>query len=195
MFTLSSIPTTAETIAPAAEPVSLTEAKKHLEIAGSDTAHDTQIANLIEAARRKWEHDTQQFLIQRTMRVKLPYLCELQFPHRPVSSVTSIQYYDSGNSSQTLASSVYDLDSDRSQIRLAYLQTFPATSVRWDAATITYVLGDHSDSTTVPEISKSAMKLLIGFYFENRDMLAPENMQSTKPYEALVMNFMRSSYP
>ena len=97
MFTLSSIPTTAEVTGPAAEPVSLTEAKKHLEIASSDRTHDTQISALIEACRRKWENDTQQFLISRTMRVKLPYLCELQFPHRPVASVTSIQYYDSAN--------------------------------------------------------------------------------------------------
>lgn len=195
MWTLTSIPATAEVTRPAAEPLTLTEAKKHLEIAPSDDVHDSQISGLIEAARRKWEHDTQTFYITRTMRVKLPYLCELQFPHKPVSSITSIQYYDSGNTSQTLSSSVYDLDADRSQIRLAYSQTWPTTSDRWDAVTITYVLGSHTDSTTVPEIAKAAMKLLIGFYFENRDMLYTEQMQSTKPYEMLVANYMRSSYP
>jgi hypothetical protein len=39
------------------------------------------------------------------------------------------------------------------------------------------------------------MLLLVGHYFENRDMLMSDAIQTMKPYEALVTRFMRSNYP
>jgi len=135
------------------------------------------------------------YLIKRTMALTVPMLTEFAFAHRPVTAITSIVYYDSGNDSQTLSSSVYQLDSARSQLRLAYSQDWPATTSRWDAATITYVLGSHDDSTTVPDYAKSAMLLLIANEFEAPDMMGPATTQTQVAYERLVARFMRSSYP
>lgn len=178
---------------PASEPLTLTEAKKHLEIAASDTSHDEHISNLITQAREQWERDTDTSCCYTTWRVKFQeYFSHLRLPKRPISSITSIQYYDGNNTLQTLSTSIYQLDTSRGLVRLAYQQVLPATSARWDAWTITYVSGYSADGLHVPAVAKSAMKLLIGHLFENRDMMTPSNMDA---YESLVMRYMRTDYP
>ena len=195
MLMLSEIPRPAVSVEPVTEPVTIHEAKRHLNLAVADTAHDVYILSKIGSAREQFEHDTGMHFINRSMTLKLEYLCELQFPHTPVGSITSITYFDSGNSSQTLSSSVYTLDTARSQLRLGYLQVWPTTSDRYDAVTITYVLGSHTDSTTVPSYAKSAMLLLIANEFEQREMMGPGYKQDQRAYERLVAKFMRSTYP
>ena len=179
---------------PTAEPLTLSEAKKQLEIASNDTSHDVQIAALIQAAREQWEHDTDSVTCFQTLRLRLPVWNDgFKLPRSPIHSITSIQYYDGSNTLQTLSASVYQLHVD--EIRLAYLQTIPATSYRWDAWAINYKCGYSQDGASVPAVAKQAMLLLIGHYFENRDMLMSDAIQSFRPYEALVRRFMRSSYP
>ena len=179
---------------PTAEPITLSEAKKQLEIASSDTSHDVHIAALIQAAREQWEHDTDSATCFRTLRIRVPAWTDgLTLPRSPIHSITSIQYFDGGNTLQTLASSIYQLHVD--QIRIAYLQVLPGTTARWDAWSINYQCGYSSDGSKVPAVAKSAMLMLIAHYFENRDMLMSEAMQTMRPYEALVRRFMRSSYP
>lgn len=195
MQTITQTPIAVETVAPVAEPVTIYEARRQCNLSSADTTHDVKLAHLIASARGQFEHDTGTYLVSRTMELKLPALVEMQFPHKPVSSITSITYYDSGNVSQTLGSSVYQLDAARSQLRLAYLQTWPTTVARWDAVTITYVLGSHTDSTTVPDYAKSAMLLLVANEFEAPDMMGPDYTQTQVAYERLVAKFMRSSYP
>lgn len=177
---------------PASEPVTATEAKKQLEITGS--AHDDQVSLLIEAAREQWEHDTDSALINQTWTLTTDHLREFRFPKRPVDSITGVTYYDSGNSQQTLSSSLYQLDKAQNAFRLAADQTWPATYGRWDAVTFIVVLGGHANESTVPKIAKQAMLLLIGHYFENRDDMQ-NAMREVSAYEALVRRYMRSSYP
>lgn len=195
MQTITQTPIAVQTVPPVAEPVTIYDARRQCNLATTDTAHDEKLAHLIASAREQFEHDTGTHLVSRTMELKLPMLGEMRFPHRPVSSITSIEYYDSGNASQTLSSSVYQLDTARSQLRLAYDQSWPTTVGRWDAVTITYVLGSHTDSTTVPDYAKSAMLLLVANEFEAPDMMGPDYTQTQVAYERLVAKFMRSSYP
>ena len=177
---------------PAAEPVTLSEAKKHQEI-GAGTTHDVQLAALIEAARQQWERDTERYLIQRTMRWTLGALREVQFPHRPVSAISSIAYYDGNNTQQTLSTSLYQLDAPNNSLRRSYRAVWPATLGRWDAVQINYTLGSYADSTEVDAISKQAMLLWIGYHFEQRgDNDRPNDMRA---YESLVLRHKRSSYP
>jgi uncharacterized phiE125 gp8 family phage protein len=179
---------------PTAEPVTLSEVKKQLEIASSDTSHDTHLTALIGAAREQWEHDTDSVTCFQTLRVRLPYWTDgLKLPRSPIHSITSIQYYDGLNTLQTLAASQYQLHVD--EIRLAYLVTLPATVSRWDAWTVTYKAGHSQDGQSVPEAARAAILMLAAHYFENRDMLMSDAMQTMRPYEMLVRRFMRSSYP
>lgn len=179
---------------PTAEPITLSEAKKQLEIGSSDTSHDSQLMGLIQAAREQWEHDTDSATCFQTWRIRLAaWVDGFTLPKTPVHSITSIQYYDGGNTLQTLSAIAYQLHVN--DIKLAYLQVLPGTVARWDAWTITYKLGFSEDGSKVPAIAKSAMLMLIAHYFENRDMLMTDAMQTMRPYEALVRRMMRSSYP
>lgn len=183
-----------ESAPPATEPVTIHEAKKQVELAASDTAHDDALFLAMTAARQQWERDTQEYFISRSMTLTLDALSEFRFPHRPVSAITSITYYDLDNVQQTLASSVYQLDAARSQLRLAYSQEWPATLDRWDAVAVNYTLGKYADSTQVPAVAKQAILLLVGYYFDsNRGDNDRPNDQ--KAYERLVAKYMRSSYP
>ena len=179
---------------PTVEPLTINEAKKQLEIATSDTTHDVQLAQMIQEAREQWEHDTDSVLCYQTWRIRAQSLVDrFPLPKRPVDAITSITYYDGNNASQTLSSSLYQLHVN--EFRLAYQATLPSTSARWDAWTINYRCGYSQDATLVPAIAKRAMMLLVGHYFENRDMLMSDALQTMKPYEALVTRFMRSNYP
>ena len=179
---------------PTAEPITLSEAKKQLEIASNDTSHDLHLSALIQSAREQWEHDIDGVTCFQTLRLRVANWTDgFSLPKSPIHSITSIQYFDGANTLQTLSSSIYQLHG--SDVRIAYLQVLPGTSARWDAWTINYKCGYSEDGSKVPAIAKSAMLLLIGHYFENRDMLMSEAMQTMRPYEALVRRFMRGTYP
>lgn len=179
--------------APSEEPVSSADAKKHLELSGTD--HDTHVAWLIEAARQQWEHDTDSAVIEQTWRLTTDSLQEQRFSKRPVSEITSVQYYDSSNAQQTLSSSVYQLDTAENAIRLAVDQSWPFTYSRWDAVTYTVKAGKYTTESEVPAIVRQAILLLVGHYFEDRGEPMSEAMRNVKGYEALVARFMRCSYP
>jgi uncharacterized phiE125 gp8 family phage protein len=187
---------------PSVEPLSLLEAKKQLEIAESDSTHDDHVMRLIATAREQFEHDTDSGLCHQTWRVYTPRLYDkMQLPKRPVHSITSITYYDSTNTSTTLSTSVYQLEKQRRRLRLAYDQSWPSTVERWDAFTITYKVGYSVDGRSVPSVAKQAMLLLIGHYFENRDMILAGTValnlsfSAQRAYEALITRFQRSTYP
>ena len=174
----------------ASEPVSLTEAKKHLELGGG-SEHDDQLGLLIEAARNQWEHDTSTVMVSQAWRQYLDKFQEFRFFNEPVSAITSVAYYDETNSVQTLSTSVYDLDVSRNAIVVRDNVLWPGTYARWDAVTINYTVG----LASVPAIAKQAMLLLIGHYFENRDMLMTDAITSMRAYENLVRRYTRSTYP
>lgn len=207
-------PLTPETMSgPTTEPITLSEAKKQLEISESDDAHDEQLRTAIQEAREQWESDTDSITCYQTLRIKtdriacpsqefpgtigyFAYSLEgLVLPKRPIVSITSLKYYDVNNTLTTLPTSVYNLDTARGRIQLQYLQEWPSTVTRWDAWEITYQSGYSQDGTLVPAIAKRAMLLLIGHYFENRDMLIAPGMADMRAYENLVRKFMRSTYP
>lgn len=177
---------------PTVEPVTLEQARKQLELSPTDTAHDDQLSLLIQAAREQWEHDTDSAVLTQTLSVTLPYFQQVELPKRPIQSVTSIYYYNEADANTLLSTSIYDLDKPRRLVRLKALQTWPSTGARWDAVTITYVAG-HASVAAVPAIAKQAMLLLIGNYFENRDMIG--GAMGLAAYENLVSRFRRASYP
>ena len=181
---------------PSSEPVTLAQARKQLEIASSDTIHSDQLTLLIQAAREQWEADTDAACLTQTWKVYFDsfYDYKLRLPKRPVASITSLKYYDATNTQQTLATSYYSLDTASRSVRLKYQQTWPAAVDRWDAVEVTYVCG-YANAAAVPAISKQAILLLVGKYFENRDLLVNDVIFTDAAYESLVKKFMRSCYP
>ena len=184
---------------PTVEPLQLSEVKKHLEIANADTAHDEHLQRLLQEAREQVEHDCQVCLVTRTVTEKFNWSGDeeyWQLYYRPVSSVTSITYYDTTNTQQTFSASLYSLDTDRRRIWLNSNSAWPTTYDRWDAITVTYVAGYGANGAAVPQMFKQAMLLLIGYYFEERTMMGNEIVTgSFKAYENLLARMKRSNYP
>lgn len=185
------------TVNPVSEPLTLTQVKKHLEIATLDTQHDEQLADLIKRAREQVEHDTDLVLFTSTWNETFEEFddCCLKLSKRPIQSVTSIVYRSGESTTTTLSSSIYSLDAARRQICLKYNQVWPTVyGETFDAISVTYVAG-YTSLPEIPGVAKQAMLLLIGYYFENRDMHSNETMYNRKAYDDLIQRLYRSSYP
>ncbi len=156
--------------APAAEPLSLAEAKLHLRV--DDNADDALIGALITAARQHAEHDTRRALVTQTWKLALDAFpeAEVTLDHAPVSAVVSVVYTDTDGASQTLQASAYQLDAITEPCRLvpAYGSSWPATRAQLNAVSITYTCG-YGAPEAVPESIKRWMLLRIGALYENRE--------------------------
>lgn len=101
----------------------------------------------------------------------------------PVISLTSIQYVDTSGNLQTATLSDFDLIEmhDASIVRPKLGKSWPAyDSGRPDALQITfqagYALGD-SDAVTVPAPILSAIRLLVGHFYVNREASTEWNLR------------------
>lgn len=170
--------------APAAEPITLAQAKAHCRVRSGDTSHDDTLTAYIKAARAAVEQFTQRALCRRTLRLTLdafpPYGCPILLPRSPVSSIDSVKYYDTDGTLQTWSSAEYLLEGDSEPARLKHHPdyTWPTDLHvgRLGVAQVQYVAGytPSTDSPTdyaanVPDDLKSAMKLIVGDLFENRE--------------------------
>lgn len=152
-------PSTTRTIDATSEPVSVNQVKDHLRIETNDD--DNEIASLINEARNYVERITGRALITQTWTMNLDSLPEcIYVPHAPLQSVTSIQYQDENNATQTLSSALYTVDTKAEPGRIfqAYNQSYPSTYSDLNAVTITYVAG-YGGASDVPETYKRIIKL------------------------------------
>lgn len=96
-------------------------------------------------------------------------------PKPPLISVTSITYVDTDGATQTWASSNYTVDApvgdfaEPGRICPVYGQVYPVTRAQPAAVTIRFVAGYGAAASAVPQPIKSAMKLLIGIWYANRE--------------------------
>jgi len=86
------------------------------------------------------------------------------------STVNSQKYYDSNDTLQTLAGSVYLLDkyAQPARIGLQPNQSFPNLSNRINAIEVKYTVGYGTSSSDVPEGIRQAVLITIGNWYENR---------------------------
>lgn len=157
---------------PTTEPITLDDAKKQLEIALGDTTHDEHVSRLITSARRDVERITRRALITQTWRRKLNAFYEpvILLPRPPLISVSSVTYFDSDGVSQSLSSSLYQVDTESApgSIRPGPNEVWPVTQVsKVGAITITFVAG-FGDRTSVPEEYKELIRGLVAFRFWSR---------------------------
>ncbi len=154
----------------ATEPVTLTEAKAHLRVTGTDD--DTLIGTLITAARQYVENYLNRALITQTWEWRLDAFSPwtLIVPMAPLISVTSIQYVDGQGTTQTLAVTEYDVDakSEPGRITPAYGKAWPAIRYQMNAVTITFSAG-YGAASAVPSPIKQAILLVIGEMYAHRE--------------------------
>lgn len=154
--------------APSAEPISVDEAKVELRIDYDD--HDSFLSDLITEARL-WAEDNvlNRCLIYQTVTEKFTTLDgDLELRWSPVSSITSVKYYDTNGTEQTLSTSYYELGERLgvSYCRLKYGQSWPSTRDQEDAVTIVYVAGYGDEDSDVPLPIRQAMKLYIQYRYD-----------------------------
>src|SRR6185437_6716321 len=170
----------------AVEPVTLAEAKAHLNI--TDANDDNYIPGLIKGARRRLENEMQRGLITQTWRFSLDHFpmfhqrtfpvgyAPIELPRPPLISIGSIKYMDptdpTGQTLITLVANtdyIADLDSEPARIQAAGNKTWPATLRQIGAVQILYNAGYGPDATTVPEDIKMAIKQVVAHWYENRE--------------------------
>ncbi|MEM6365740.1 MAG: hypothetical protein AAF745_15025, partial [Planctomycetota bacterium] len=162
-------------IGPQQEPVSVAAAKKQLEIADSDTAHDEQLIDAIVAAREQLEDDTPYVCVSQTFELiadQFPDECEIEFPVRPITSLTSITY-----AGETLSTEIADLDRRKRRIVLKHDQEWPDHEFQTDSIVITFVAG-YTSQSTVPRLIQRALLLQVAKWFEDRDMMMPQTHEN-----------------
>jgi uncharacterized phiE125 gp8 family phage protein len=158
--------------APAAEPVSTSEAKSHLRV--DTTADDTYIGTLITVARQNVESHLRRALISQTWEVVLDAFPAgvIRLPKPPLASVTSIKYTDDEGNESTYSSDNYVVDSDTEPGRVVLKsgQTWPAvTLAAANGVRVRYVAGYGAAGSNVPQAIRQAILLVIGSLYENRE--------------------------
>jgi uncharacterized phiE125 gp8 family phage protein len=158
--------------APAAEPVSVSEAKTHLRV--DISADDTLIGNYITAARQYVEEHLRRALVTQTWELVLDYWPgrgKMRFPFPPLQSVTSVTYYDEDGNAAVYASSNYIVDTvaEPGAIVLKTSKTWPTVTLQEvNGIRVRYVAG-YGAAAAVPQPIKSAILLLVGTLYENRE--------------------------
>jgi uncharacterized phiE125 gp8 family phage protein len=168
-----------------AEPITLAEAKAHLNI-HDDDSRDEYIARLIMAARRMVENDTGLYLVQRDVaETRTPQHGKIVPYWRPAVSVASVSYHDD-SAGQVLTDFVL---SSGSGVRA----TWPRA--RWGEFTITYTAGLSEDDWASGQYEdlRHAMMLLIGHWFNAREAVGNVTSEIDLAYRSLIRAHCRPS--
>jgi uncharacterized phiE125 gp8 family phage protein len=156
---------------PAAEPVTLAEARLHLRADSTD--EDTLITSLITAAREECEQKIERSLMTQTWELTQDAFSRVVvLPRPPIVSITSIKYIDAAGALQTLAPSAYVLDPDSEPGRVvpAFGTSWPATQCIVNAVKVRYTAG-YADAGSIPASIKDWIKVRINTLFEHREQL------------------------
>lgn len=178
--------------APTWEPVVISQAKLHLRI--EDTTHDDDemLTWQIKAAREHVERRTNRQLCTATWDLYLDeFPDEIEMPYPPLASVTSIKYLDDNGVEQTLAASVYSVDTgiEPGVIRLAYDQSWPSFRSVENAITVRFVAG-WASLGAVPSSLRAAVLLKMSELYTHREIQMIGTISEDLPaFESLIWSY------
>ena len=170
--------------APASEPVTLAEVRQHCRVSINDD--DLYLDNLIVAARRWVENYIKRQLITATWELRATCFPPGGFVllNPPVTAVSSVKYYNSGNTLTTLAVTQYDVDTYSAPGRIypAYGKTWPEVYSKANAVVVEYVAGYGLTGASVPADIRHAMMMLISHLYETREPIITGTIVAKVPY-------------
>lgn len=165
---------------PAAEPITLEEARLHLKLdaEGSPASHpdDALIETLITAARQHVERYTYLAVAERQVEARVTAFDDdgVDIPVSPVQSIVSVKYVDSSGVEQTVESGDYELGGslDGPALLLKHGSSWPTDVYdRADAVRITveagFTMGSPNDNP-LPGPVRAAILLVLTHLYENR---------------------------
>lgn len=181
------------TAPPAAEPVTLGEAKAHLRIDADD--EDALIGALISTAREHVERETGLVMLSCGFRLCLdawPDDGVVRIPCGPVRTIEAVTIYDGEGEAQAVPLAGHLLDGEARPVRL-WLAAPPRPGRMLNGIEIDFVAGFGESGTDVPDTLKRAMLMHVAAMFSVRGVVSPEAMPAAIPpgYERLIAPFCR----
>lgn len=158
--------TTAE---PAAEPITVDQAKEFVSIDAGEAEFDTLLTSFIAAARGYLQSVTGTRLVEQTVELQADSWSDLaHLPIGPVTDIASIKYDDVDGIEQTLAAAVYELTGAGLErgIRLKVGQSWP-TDKRGVSGAIRVALTVGYE--TLPPELETALLLMVSDQFAFRE--------------------------
>lgn len=156
------------TAAPAAEPLTVDQAKAQLRVDHTDD--DGLIADHIAAARSHVEGVTGTRMVTQTVSMKTDTWADLgNLPVAPIQTLSSIAYVDTAGDVITLSASVYEsrLDLLEPAVVLKHQQAWPQLQPG-SLITLTAVAG-YGDAGTQPPAVLQAIRLIVGDFYAQRE--------------------------
>ena len=183
------------TVAPASEPITLTEAKAQLRVEADETADDTWITTALTIVREQVEALTNRSLMPQTLELAISNFQDvIQLPKPPYTSLTSITYYDEDNVSQTLSSALYLVNDfvEPAEVTKESAQSYPAVYDRPDAIRLTFVTG-YANAAAVPASIKQAMLMLLTDLYDNRSSTTSQFNSTTVKWTPAILNLLSTN--
>lgn len=156
---------------PATEPITLSEAKAWLRV--TSTAEDTLITALIKTARKQVENRTQRALITQEWQLVLTssefnqsdliYIGRIPLQSEPSLTVG----YLTGGAYTEMYAADFEVNYQANPAIIRIINK-PSVDNSINAVKITFTAGYGDTAADVPEDIKTAMKYMIGHYYENR---------------------------
>jgi uncharacterized phiE125 gp8 family phage protein len=175
-----------EVAPPMVEPISLDEAKGHLNIMHDDD--DDLISRTIIAARRACERATLRSFVTTSWKYCMDRFptCNggrIVLPRPNLIAVSALSYLDTAGTRQTLGSSLYVASTAREPAVVipAYGTTWPAAREFVESVQVSYTAGYGATADTVPADIKAAILLMIGHLYGNREAVVTGTIATELP--------------
>lgn len=179
------------TVEPAAEPVTLAEAKAHLRIAHA--SEDELIGALIRAARDDVERATGIALIDQSWRLTLdrwPRHDTAMLLRHPVKEILSVTVFDEDGAASLIDPADYQLDAGSRPARLLFKERPDAVRVM-NGIEIDFVAGFGEAGPDVPDLLKRAILVLVAHWYEFRAAYQPDDQPISYPagYDRIISSY------
>lgn len=171
--------------APADTPLSLTEVKAHCRVSFPDD--DTILAIYLGSAVASVEQFLQRKLINQTWKMFLDYWPQkIEMLFGNLQSVTHVKYTDVDETTATLSSSSYTVDtaSVPGRIVLKDGESWPSVTLNEvNPIEVQFVTGYGATSASVPQDVRNAVLLTTAHLYENREPVIIGEMRTVQPVE------------
>lgn len=176
---------------PTLEPLTVAEVKSWLGVKPEQNTLDDIIKSRIVRARQYAETYMQRALLKQTIEVRYDNfgMFPVKLPYPNLITVNTVKYIDEAGVLQTLNATNYYVDdySPMAKISLSTTGTWPNTKAEPNAVRVQYDAGYGTVATSIPEIIKEALFIIIGNWMNNQPQVESGVLATRVPYAARDM--------
>lgn len=171
------------------EPITLQEAKDHCYVTSVDIDVEATLTDAIAEAREYCQGHTWQIIVAGIYEYRIDSFPNgreiLEIDKYPIVSVDSVEYIDTDGNIQIINNSNYVADTYSYTTRIKPEEDWPTVKDQPFAITVSLTAGydDSSPRFECPGNIKRAVKLLVGHYFNNREVVVVSEGRSVDAKE------------